>query len=227
MDLSHGTVNEDFLEESVETMHDEAFRFMEAMESVEVAEKPNLMYRYSVPGPLADVVDQDLGEEEDRIFKIKYKEAKKQFFKSVEKHEYLKNELRTRQKKLQQVEEDKYFVMERLLLYEKIAESPSELSDGSDSESDVPVSISGGRKKDGKGSRRSGVKFSSAYTKMKSISGGKRTRRPATKTKLFDEVFGPSTVGSFAPFEDENQSSSFLSIDASNIYNRSAMDDSE
>jgi hypothetical protein len=223
MDLSHGMENESFLEESVETMNDDAFRFMDSMDTVEIAEKTDLMY--SVAGPLVDV-DHDLGEEEDRIFKIKYREAKKQFFKSVEKHEYLKNELKNRQKKLQQVEEDKYFVMERLLLYEKVPESPSGPSNGSDSESDVPVPGSGARKNISKNNDRSGAKFSSAYTKMKSLSAGKRARRPA-KTKLFEEVFGSSTMSSFAAFDDENHSSSFLAIDDGNIYNRSGMDDSD
>jgi hypothetical protein len=225
MDLPPGSEQEDFLHQTIGGDEEDAFGFVDPAESVaEVAEHVGFGYaappanhphKYAVPGAL---LRHEQEEDEDQVYKAKYRAAKKKFFKAVEKHEYLKSELRTRQKKLQQVEEDKYFLLERMLLYEKAPESPvCGLSDGSDwEESDAAAATPGGKK--GGGTKATsvfnsgGVTFSSAFSKMKSLSAaGKRTRRPAAKAKLFDEVFDSPTVSSFgAAFDDEAQSSSFL-----------------
>lgn len=129
---------------------------------------------------------------------------------------------------MQQVEEDKYFLLERLLLYEKAPESPGVVSDGSDSESDLTTPVGGGGRKAGQlPFSTGGVTFSSAFSKIKSLSAGKRVRRPVAKTKLFEEVFdSPPGVSSFSAFEDEAPGSGFLT--SGMVYNRSGgMDDSE
>jgi hypothetical protein len=216
MDLTPRSVSEDFLDEG-------AFEFLDNVESVEVVGHPSP--EYSVPDEEAhhELRLHPRTEEEDQLYKDKYREAKKRFFKAVEKHEYLKSELRTRQKKLQQVEEDKYFLLERMLLYEKAPESPAGLSDGSDSGSDTATPS--GKKASQFVFNTGGVTFSSAFSKMKSLSAGKRAKRSA-KAKLFDEVFDSPTVSSFGPFEDETQSSNFLTSGI--VYNnRGVMDDSE
>ena len=224
MDLTPGSEQEDFLEESVETIAEEDFSFVDSVEeSVEVVENPAVL-EYSAL-QLRPQQPPPEEEDEDQLFKAKYREAKKRFFKAVEKHEYLKSELQTRQKTLQQVEEDKYFLLERMLLYVKAPESPSGLSNGSDSESDLTTPGGGAGRKGGKFNfNTGGVSFSSAFSKMKSLSAGKKARRPA-KAKLFDEVFDSPTVSSFGAFEDDTQGSSFLTSGI--VYNRSAMDDSE
>ena len=75
---------------------------------------------------------------ENEFYKAKYRQLKISLKRSVEKNEYLKSELKINQKKLQILEEDKYFLIERLLTYEKPPESPEppsrEMSD-SDQES--------------------------------------------------------------------------------------------
>jgi hypothetical protein len=219
MDLTPGSEQEDFLHQTIGGGDEEdAFGFVDPAESGFGYAAPlanRLPPKYAVPGAL--LRHEEAEEDEDQVYKAKYRAAKKKFFKAVEKHEYLKSELRTRQKKLQQVEEDKYFLLERMLLYEKAPESPvCGGSDGSDwEESDAAAATPGGKK--GGGTKASvfnsgGVTFSSAFSKMKSLSAaGKRTRRPAAKAKLFDEVFDSPTVSSFgAAFDDEAQSSSFL-----------------
>ena len=224
---------EDFLAAGVVTMGEEedpenAFGFVDTVVGVEVEEEEedNPGMNYTVPpAPAMDLRLQGREEEEDMLYKAKYREAKKRFFKAVEKHEYLKSELRARQKKLQQVEEDKYFLLERMLLYEKAPELPaSGLSDGSDSESDLAVG-GGGKKGDKFVFNTGGVTFSSAFSKIKSLSAGKRARRPPAKAKLFDDVFDSPTVSSFGAFDDDTHNSSFLTSGI--VYNRSVMDDSE
>ena len=228
MDLTPCSDQDDFLEESVTTMaeEEEAFSFVDTLESVEVVDNPSLEYSVAeAPDELGTQLAEE-EEEEDQLYRAKYREVKKRFFKAVERHEYLKSELRARQRKLQLVEEDKYFLLERMLLYEKAPESPTGLSDGSDSESDLTSFGGAGRKgkKFSFNTTAGGVTFSSAFSKVKSHSAVKRTRRPA-KAKLFDEVFDSPTVSSFGAFEDESHSSSFLTSGI--VYNRSAMDDSE
>jgi hypothetical protein len=219
MDLTPGSEQEDFLHQTIGGDEEDAFGFVDPAESGfgYAAPPANQPPKHAVPVPLLRHVEE--AEEEDQVYKAKYRAAKKKFFKAVEKHEYLRSELRTRQKKLQQVEEDKYFLLERMLLYEKAPESPAcGLSDGGSDweESDAAAATPGGKK--GGGTKATsifnsgGVTFSSAFSKMKSLSAaGKRTRRPAAKAKLFDEVFDSPTVSSFGTaFDDEAQSSSFL-----------------
>jgi hypothetical protein len=190
MDLTPGSEQEDFLHQTIGGDEEDAFGFVDPAESGfgYAAPPANHPPKYAVPVPGALLRHEEEAEEEDQVYKAKYRAAKKKFFKAVEKHEYLKSELRTRQKKLQQVEEDKYFLLERMLLYEKAPESPAcGLSDGSDwEESDAAAATPGGKK--GGGTKASvfnsgGVTFSSAFSKMSS--------------------FG-------AAFDDEAQSSSFL-----------------
>ena len=52
------------------------------------------------------------GETENEVYKVKYRDLKKTLKRSVGKNEYLKSELKINQKKLQILEEDKYFLME-------------------------------------------------------------------------------------------------------------------
>lgn len=79
------------------------------------------------------IADQNKSAQEV-IFKAKYRELKKTLKSSAMKNEYLKSELRYGQKKLQLVEEDKSFLLDRLLVYEKPPMSPQPTPDLSDSD---------------------------------------------------------------------------------------------
>ena len=63
---------------------------------------------------------------ENDAYKKKYRDLKVKLKSAVTKNEFLKSELRVNQKKLQIVEEDKYFLLERLLSYEKPPPSPEQ-----------------------------------------------------------------------------------------------------
>merc|ERR1719188_887472 len=72
------------------------------------------------------------------------------------------------QKKLQILEEDKYFLIERLLTYEKPPESPDPPSqDQSDSDQESSCLSSSKRSKLSTSSHPGGVTFSSAFSKSK------------------------------------------------------------
>merc|ERR550517_1657357 len=107
-----------------------------------------------------------LSEEEDKEYKVKYRELKRTLKNAVSKNEYLKSELRHSQKKLQYVEEDKHFLLERLLNFEKPPLSPQQTPDLSDSD---PESTTPSKKSRSGVSplHPGGVTFSSAFSKLR------------------------------------------------------------
>ncbi|XP_023330927.1 uncharacterized protein LOC111703267 [Eurytemora carolleeae] len=138
--------------------------------------------------------ENDVGYSEDAEYKIKYRKVKAEFRRSVETHEFLKNELKHHQLQLKTLHEDKFFLLERMLQYEKPPESP-ESNDGSDSDHEP-----GGARKKVK-PNPGGVTISSAFSKMKSFSAGRRSRK--TKLKCVEDVF-ESPNDSMGTFEDES-----------------------
>eukprot|EP00088_Acartia_fossae_P000458 TRINITY_DN10191_c0_g1_i1.p1 TRINITY_DN10191_c0_g1~~TRINITY_DN10191_c0_g1_i1.p1 ORF type:complete len:288 (-),score=100.85 TRINITY_DN10191_c0_g1_i1:434-1297(-) len=86
---------------------------------------------------------------EDLDMKWMYRKLKKDFFGAIETNECIKSELRHCQRVLQSVEEDKYFLTERLLLYqpgggEQLLDNTSESESESDSETLVATAAAGG-----------------------------------------------------------------------------------
>lgn len=128
-------------------------------------------------------------------FRKKFKKAKKDFLRTVEMHEYLENELRVHQRALREQEEDKFFLLERLLLYEKppVPLDSPESGEGSESETEE------GKKP----SSSSNVTFSSAFSKIKSLSTGRRTKK--FRMRGSEEVL-ESPGDSFANYDDESSS---------------------
>ena len=130
---------------------------------------------------------------EELEFRAKFKKAKKDFLRTVEMQEYLENELRVHQRALKEQEEDKFFLLERLLLYQKqpvLLDSP-ESGEGSDSDTE-----------DGKKlSISSSVTFSSAFSKVKSFSAGRRNKK--SKIRGSEEVL-ESPSDSFGTYEEES-----------------------
>jgi len=124
---------------------------------------------------------------EEQQYKTKYRNLKKEFMSAVQTHEYVKSELRRHQKKLNALQEDKFFLFERLLGHEKPPPSP-ESNHGTDEEADTPGK---------KCKLNNGVTIASAFSKVKSMSGRKRK----TKTKYSDEA-----LGCLGRFEDEGES---------------------
>ena len=133
---------------------------------------------------------QSMNLDEDLDYKIKYRKIKHEFRLILENHEYLEQELRTQQRALQTLQEDRYFLLDRLLLYEKPADSPEESNEGSDSETEPSVA------KKGKNSVGE-VRIASAFSKMKSLSSGRKNKR--TKAKCPEELLeSPSdSLGTF------------------------------
>ena len=111
---------------------------------------------------------------------------------TVEMHEYLENELRVHQRELKSLEEDKFFLLERLLLYEKPPPDSPESGEGSDSDNEEvnarKLKVS------------SEVTFSSAFSKIKSISTGRKNKR--SRTRGAEDVF-ESPNDSLGTFEDD------------------------
>lgn len=138
--------------------------------------------------------ENDVGYSEDAEYKIKYRKVKAEFRRAVETHEFLKNELKQHQLELKTLHEDKFFLLERMLQYEKPQESP-ESNEGSDSDHEP-----GGAKKKVK-PNPGGVTISSAFSKMKSYSAGRRSRK--SKLKCVEDVF-ESPNDSMGTFEDES-----------------------
>jgi len=147
--------------------------------------------------------NSDQESSENQFYKTKYRELKKTLKSAVSKNEYLKSELKLNQKKLQYVEEDNYFLLERLLVYEKPPESPQPTPDLSDSdqESSTPA------KKTKFGSTSThpgGVTFSSAFSKLKPLTGQKRCKKNR-KPKSFGEFL--DSPSGFASLDDDDSSS--------------------
>ena len=141
---------------------------------------------------------------ENEFYKAKYRELKKTLKRSVGKNEYLKSELKISQKKLQILEEDKYFLMERLLNFEKPPESPEPPSqDMSDSDQESSSNFSARKSKSSSSSHPGGVTFSSAFSKVKPLRQTKKTKKPRVGV-LTDFLDSPSC---FANLEDEDSSS--------------------
>ena len=149
-----------------------------------------------------------MNESEEDLFKQKYRALKKTLYDVVSDNEYLKSELKYNQKKLLTLEEDKYFLIERLLTHEKPPESPeppSQEQSDSDQE-DASLASSSKRAKMPASSRSShhpgGVTFSSAFSKVKPLRPMKhKVRKQKTINDFLDS---PSTC--FASLEDEDSS---------------------
>ena len=147
-------------------------------------------------------------EAEVDLFKQKYRALKMTLRDVVSDNEYLKSELKYNQKKLLTLEEDKYFLIERLLTHEKPPESPEPPSqDHSDSDQEDNTSLASKRAKMPASSRVSqhpgGVTFSSAFSKVKPLRPMKhKVRKQKTINDFLDS---PSTC--FASLEDEDSSS--------------------
>ena len=151
--------------------------------------------------PSENNVDEDSAE--NKYFKTKYRELKKTLRSGVTKNEYLKSELKLNQKKLQFVDEDKFFLLERLLVYEKPPESPQPTPDLSDS--DQEGSTPAKKSKFGSASAHpGGVTFSSAFSKLKPIAGSKRCKKNR-KLKSFGEFL--DSPSGFASLDDDDSSS--------------------
>lgn len=150
-----------------------------------------------------DTLDKDQQQyTENEFFKHKYRDLKKTLKTVVTKNEYLKSELKINQKKLQLVEEDKFFLLERLLVYEKPPESPQPTPDLSDSDQEGSTP---GKKVKMQSTHPGGVTFSSAFSKLKPITGLKRHKKNK-KIKTFGEFLdSPSGFGSL----DDDDSSSY------------------
>ena len=140
--------------------------------------------------------NEDLAWNEDTEYKIKYRKAKTAFRVSVETHQFLKTELRHNQQELKTLQEDKFFLLERMLLYEKPVESPDS-NEGSDSEHETEGSKKSKKAKPNPG----GVTISSAFSKMKSFTAGRKNRK--SKLKCAEDVF-ESPSDSMSRFEDES-----------------------
>eukprot|EP00090_Calanus_glacialis_P026263 TRINITY_DN41272_c0_g1_i1.p1 TRINITY_DN41272_c0_g1~~TRINITY_DN41272_c0_g1_i1.p1 ORF type:complete len:211 (-),score=74.02 TRINITY_DN41272_c0_g1_i1:222-815(-) len=145
-------------------------------------------------------IDQESAE--NKFFKSKYRDLKKTLKSAVSKNEYLKSELKLNQKKLQFVEEDKYFLLERLLVYEKPPESPQPTQDLSDSdqESSTPAKKP---KLSSTSAHPGGVTFSSAFSKLKPPTGIKRGKKNI-KLKSFGEFL--DSPSGFASLDDDDSS---------------------
>ena len=141
-----------------------------------------------------EVVEDRVGAAAEELdYKKRYRAVKAEFRVAVETHEYLRSELKSYQRQLQTLQEDKFFLLERMLLYEKPPESP-ESNEGSDSDGEP------GQAKKAKLSN-GGVTIASAFSKIKSFSSGRKSRK--TKTKCFEDVF-ESPSDSLGTFEDES-----------------------
>lgn len=128
-------------------------------------------------------------EEENQIYKEKYRRLKKTLKNVVSKNEYLKGELKHEQRKLVVVEEDKHFMLERLLIHEQPPLSPSlsmnrltpgqDLSDASDPEDRLSTGTSTPKRArlGVTSSHPGGVVFSSAFSKIKPLHPGRKGRR--------------------------------------------------
>ena len=141
---------------------------------------------------------------ENEFYKAKYRQLKISLKRSVEKNEYLKSELKINQKKLQILEEDKYFLIERLLTYEKPPESPEppsrEMSDSDQESSHFPAK----KCKASSSTHPGGVTFSSAFSKVKPLRQLKKSKKPRVGGVLTDFLDSPSC---FANLEDEDSGS--------------------
>lgn len=136
-------------------------------------------------------------------YKQRYRQLKADFVKTVEEHEYIKCELRHYQQQLQVLKEDKFFLLERIMHYEKAPDSPESPDLCSDSDTELSSAATKKAKLD-----QGGVIFASAFSKVKSFSVSRKPRK-AAKTKCpEDVVVSPSdSIGqpgdSVGPFDDE------------------------
>lgn len=102
-------------------------------------------------------------------FKAMYRKLKREYRSTIETNEYVKSELRHCQRVLQSVEEDKYFLLERLLQY---GDPPD--SSNSESESEAETGSPG------KGDRNpSGIVINSAFSKLRSFTAERKGRKRA------------------------------------------------
>ena len=159
---------------------------------------------------------------ENEFYKQKYRNLKRTLKSAVTKNEYLKSELKINQKKLQILEEDKYFLIERLLTYEKPPESPDPPSqDQSDSDQESSCLSSSKRSKLSTSSHPGGVTFSSAFSKSKPSRLNKnRIKKPKTINDFLDS---PTCFANL----DEEDSTSFAMDGTSDLQHFNAEDDSD
>jgi len=166
-------------------------------------------------------------EAENLLYKPKYRGLKRKLYDLVYKNEYLQAELRRNHRKLNVVQQDKYFLLERMLQYEKPVESPEptpEVSDNSDNES----SSKRGRQ-NYEIEHPGGVTFSSAFSKMRPLPGSKRMSRKGKKAKFADglneETESPMASGFVSPDEDVDEGSNFVNNSA--VYSEHQDEDSD
>ena len=160
---------------------------------------------------------------ENEFYKQKYRNLKRTLKSAVTKNEYLNSELRINQKKLQILEEDKYFLIERLLTYEKPPESPDPPSqDQSDSDQESSSYLSSAkRSKVTTSSHPGGVTFSSAFSKSKPSRLNKnRIKKPKTINDFLDS---PTCFANL----DEEDSTSFAMDGTSDLQHYNAEVDSD
>jgi len=150
-----------------------------------------------------------LSEEEDREYKVKYRELKRTLKNAVSRNEYLKSELRHSQKKLQYVEEDKHFLLERLLNFEKPPLSPQQTPDLSDS--DAESTTPNKKSKSGVSPvHPGGVTFSSAFSKLRPPFLLQKQKRKSRKGRGGGNIGGPDFLDSPVGLSlDSEDSSSF------------------
>jgi len=162
---------------------------------------------------------------DDQDYKRKYRQLKRQFLQTVQDHEYIKSELRHDQQKLRVLTEDKYFLLERMLQYEKVAPNSPEFNvtaaaGGSDSDSELATGGDGGASASKKvkrnsggggggsgasgagGGSRGGVTIASAFSKLKSFSLSRKSKKSVKMKCPEDIVESPSD--SVGTFDDEN-----------------------
>ena len=152
---------------------------------------------------------------EDEYYKTKYRDLKRTLKTAVTNNEYLKNELKFNQKKLQILEEDKYFLLERLLTHEKPPDSPEPPSqEASDSEHEQALSSGNKRSKLSTSSTHpGGVTFTSSFSKVKPLKM-KKTRKPKVINEYLDS---PSCLASLDEDETNNFSLHGAALDSYNV----------
>ena len=145
------------------------------------------------------------------IYKAKYRALKRTLKTAVSNNEYLKNELKFNQKKLQILEEDKYFLLERLLTYEKPIDSPEPPSqDASDSEQELSSTVTKRTKLSSLPSHPGGVTFTSSFNKIKPLKIAKKQKKPKVINDFLDS---PSCLASLDEDETHNFSLDGAAVD--------------
>ena len=132
---------------------------------------------------------QHLSSNDDLDMKWMYRKLKKDFFGAIETNECIKSELRHCQRVLQSVEEDKYFLAERLLLYQhgggELLDNTSESESESDSETLVAAGSAGGTtapsSPDKSERNPSGIIITSAFSRKRGFPAMEKKGRKKSK----------------------------------------------